>query len=96
MFSTFFSSVEVATMTSAPRCDVKGRGEQLNRRSVHVSPLPGRSRLEQLLADGRIQRLERWSDTPELWWFELLPNPLGACNTYASTIAAELPEIAPA
>jgi hypothetical protein len=49
-----------------------------------------------MLADGRIERLERWSEQPELWWFELPPDPLGACNAYGSTIAAELPEIMPA
>lgn len=62
----------------------------------HLAALGGPGRLQQLLAEGRIQRLERWSEQPELWWFELPVDPLGACNAYAAAIAAELPEIMPA
>jgi hypothetical protein len=61
----------------------------------HLAALGGPGRLQQLLADGRIQRLDRWSEQPELWWFELPVDPLGACNAYAATIAADLPEIMP-
>ncbi|MEU8079973.1 hypothetical protein AB0B31_31545 [Catellatospora citrea] len=59
----------------------------------HLAAIGGPDRLERLLADGRIRRLEQWSKEPQLWWFELTDDPFGPVNAHADTVAPDLREI---
>lgn len=61
----------------------------------HLASIGGSARLERLLADGRIRRLDRWSTEPELWWYEITEDPFGAVNRHAVVVAELLPEIMP-
>jgi hypothetical protein len=49
--------------------------------------------LEQLHADGRITRIERWTTEPQLWWYEITTDPFGPCNDHADTLVEPLAAI---
>ncbi|WP_191839725.1 hypothetical protein [Catellatospora chokoriensis] len=59
----------------------------------HLAAIGGLDRLERLLTDGRVRRLEQWSTEPQLWWFELTDDPFGPVNAHADTVAPDLREI---
>jgi hypothetical protein len=61
----------------------------------HLAAVGGLDRLEQLHADGRITRIERWTTEPQLWWYEITTDPFGPCNDHADTIVEPLSAITP-